>query len=69
MISFTFCNVAVALEKHTYLLFVFTDRPYLFIYESQKETEELGAINLSSVRVDYMKEREDMLKVSFIIGK
>ncbi|RIB12718.1 hypothetical protein C2G38_2199913 [Gigaspora rosea] len=28
-------------------------RPYLFIYESPQETEEQGAINLASVRVDY----------------
>ncbi|CAG8567917.1 4861_t:CDS:2, partial [Paraglomus occultum] len=43
-------------------------RPYLFIYESKTETEELGAINLSSVRVDYMKEREDMLKRQYVFS-
>ncbi|CAG8781404.1 9689_t:CDS:2, partial [Acaulospora morrowiae] len=37
-------------------------RPYLFIYESQKETEEQGVINLASVRVDYKKDLEDMLQ-------
>ncbi|PKC00927.1 kinesin-domain-containing protein [Rhizophagus irregularis] len=37
-------------------------RPYLFIYESQKETVEQGVINLSSVRVDYQKCTEEMLQ-------
>ncbi|CAG8518363.1 22733_t:CDS:10 [Dentiscutata erythropus] len=37
-------------------------RPYLFIYESQKETEEQGVINLASVRVDYKRDLEDMLQ-------
>ncbi|CAG8501729.1 21252_t:CDS:10 [Gigaspora margarita] len=37
-------------------------RPYLFIYESPKETEEQGAINLASVRVDYKRDLEDMLQ-------
>ncbi|CAJ0925163.1 20569_t:CDS:2 [Entrophospora sp. SA101] len=37
-------------------------RPYLFIYESQKETEEQGVINLASVRVDYKKDLENMLQ-------
>ncbi|CAH1762191.1 4166_t:CDS:10 [Entrophospora sp. SA101] len=37
-------------------------RPYLFIYESQKETEEQGVINLGSVRVDYKKDLENMLE-------
>ncbi|CAG8485825.1 15941_t:CDS:10, partial [Acaulospora colombiana] len=37
-------------------------RPYLFIYESQKETEEQGVINIASVRVDYKKDLEDMLQ-------
>ncbi|RHZ59964.1 hypothetical protein Glove_360g45 [Diversispora epigaea] len=38
-------------------------RPYLFIYESQKETEEQGVINLASVRVDYNNDSlEDMLQ-------
>ncbi|RIB18780.1 kinesin protein, partial [Gigaspora rosea] len=37
-------------------------RPYLFIYESPKETKEQGAINLASVRVDYKRDLEDMLQ-------
>jgi kinesin family protein 1 len=37
-------------------------RPYLFIYESQKETVEHGVINLASVRVDYQKCTEEMLQ-------
>ncbi|CAG8621146.1 10309_t:CDS:2, partial [Racocetra persica] len=37
-------------------------RPYLFIYESPKETEEQGVINLASVRVDYKRDLEDMLQ-------
>ncbi|RIB09980.1 hypothetical protein C2G38_2266193 [Gigaspora rosea] len=37
-------------------------RPFLFIYESPKETEEQGAINLASVRVDYNRDLEDILQ-------
>ncbi|KAG9294943.1 hypothetical protein G9A89_017737 [Geosiphon pyriformis] len=43
-------------------------RPYLFIYESQKETEEQGVINLDSVRVDYKKDLELMLERQFVFA-
>ena len=45
----------------------FIYRPYLFIYESQKETEEQGVINLASVRVDYQKYTEELLQVLYYI--
>lgn len=40
----------------------FLYRPYMFIYGNQSETDEQGVINLASVRVDYKKHLEDMLK-------
>lgn len=35
----------------------------MIIYEDQSETDELGAMNLTSVRVDYKKDLEFMLEV------
>ncbi|CAG8552603.1 7639_t:CDS:10 [Ambispora leptoticha] len=43
-------------------------RPYLFIYESQKETEEQGVVNLTSVRVDYKKDVELILERKFVFS-
>ncbi|KAG0184537.1 kinesin-like protein Klp8 [Apophysomyces sp. BC1034] len=37
-------------------------RPFIIIYEDQSETNELGVMNLMSVRVDYKKDLEFMLK-------
>lgn len=39
-------------------------RPYLHLYESSSETEEVGVINLSTVRVEQSPEIEQMLEVS-----
>ncbi|GBC06139.1 hypothetical protein RclHR1_06640017 [Rhizophagus clarus] len=55
---FTPENAGESWVKRWYVL----RRPYLFIYESQKETLEQGVINLSSVRVDYQKCTEEMLQ-------
>ncbi|RIB22662.1 kinesin protein [Gigaspora rosea] len=48
-------------DDHWVMKWYVLRRPYLFIYESLKETEEQGAINLASVRVDYKRDLEDML--------
>ncbi|KAL7333117.1 hypothetical protein PS15p_202062 [Mucor circinelloides] len=37
-------------------------RPYIYIYSSQSETEELGIINVSNVRIDYNRALEQMIK-------
>lgn len=39
-------------------------RPYMYIYASNSETEELGVVNLENVRVDYKRDLGEMLKVS-----
>ncbi|KAG0309632.1 kinesin-like protein Klp8 [Dissophora globulifera] len=36
-------------------------RPYMYIYATAAETDELGIINLTHVRVDYQKDLENML--------
>lgn len=43
-------------------------RPYLFVYDSNRETEELGAINLSAVRLDYQTDLERMLDRRFVFA-
>lgn len=42
-------------------------RPYIYIYSSQSETEELGIINVSNVRIDYNRALEQMIKVGYIL--
>ncbi|KAG0347829.1 kinesin-like protein Klp8 [Podila humilis] len=37
-------------------------RPYMYIYSSSSETDELGVVNLTHVRVDYQRDLEEMLK-------
>ncbi len=39
-------------------------RPYMYIYASNSETEELGAVNLENVRVYYKRDLCEMLEVS-----
>lgn len=38
-------------------------RPYIYIYTNDKETEEQGIINVSTVRIDYNPALESMIKV------
>ena len=38
-------------------------RPYIYVYTNRSETDELGVINVSSVRVDYNRELEKMINV------
>ncbi|KAF9924027.1 kinesin-like protein Klp8 [Linnemannia zychae] len=38
-------------------------RPYMYIYASNSEMEELGVINLSQIRVDYKQDLEEMLNM------
>jgi hypothetical protein len=40
-------------------------RPYIYIYSSTSETEELGIINVSTVRIDYNRALEQMIQVRF----
>jgi hypothetical protein len=51
-----------------FFFFVFNNkqiyyRPFIIIYEDQSETEEIGVLNLTSVKVDYTEDLEDMLQV------
>jgi hypothetical protein len=39
------------------------NRPFIIIYEDQTELEEIGVFNLSSARVDYKSDLEEMLQV------
>lgn len=39
-------------------------RPYMYVYSNRSEADELGVINISSVRVDYNRALEKMINVS-----
>jgi kinesin family protein 1 len=43
-------------------------RPYMYMYNSKNETEELGIINLSMVRVSHSEELDRMLNVSTLLS-
>lgn len=45
------------------LLRSISKRPFIIIYEDQTETEEIGVYNLTSARVDYKTDLEEMLQV------
>lgn len=38
-------------------------RPYIYVYSNKAETDEIGVINISSVRVDYNQALERMIQV------
>ncbi|KAG0367961.1 kinesin-like protein Klp8 [Gamsiella multidivaricata] len=43
-------------------------RPYMYIYTNSTETDELGVVNLTHVRVDYQKDLENMLKRQYVFA-
>ncbi|KAG0055319.1 kinesin-like protein Klp8 [Gryganskiella cystojenkinii] len=43
-------------------------RPYMYIYASNSEMEELAAVNLTHVRVDYKRDLEQMLELEFVFA-
>ncbi|KAI9317238.1 hypothetical protein BX666DRAFT_1857633 [Dichotomocladium elegans] len=43
-------------------------RPYIYIYANNTETEELGLINVSSVRIDYNRALEQMIERSNVFA-
>ncbi|KAG0034114.1 kinesin-like protein Klp8 [Podila clonocystis] len=43
-------------------------RPYMYIYASNAETEELCVVNLTQVRVDYKQHLEEMLNRQFVFA-
>ncbi|KAI7873610.1 uncharacterized protein EV154DRAFT_527837 [Mucor mucedo] len=51
-------NVDDTWLKHWFVL----RRPFIIIYEDQNEIEELGVFNLTSARVDYKTDLEEMLQ-------
>lgn len=42
-------------------------RPYMYIYATNSEMEELAVVNLTNVRVDYKQHLEEMLNVRVIL--
>src|ERR1700759_5057147 len=44
-------------------------RPYMYIYCNNSETDELGVVNLTHVRVDYKRDLEEMLNVSVTFSR
>lgn len=49
--------------------FVVVRRPYVFIYNSDKDPVERGVLNLSTAQVEYSEDQQAMLKVeSHVIG-
>uniref|UniRef100_A0A3P9PPQ6 Kinesin family member 1B n=1 Tax=Poecilia reticulata TaxID=8081 RepID=A0A3P9PPQ6_POERE len=45
--------------------FVVVRRPYVFIYNSDKDPVERGVLNLSTAQVEYSEDQQAMLKVAF----
>lgn len=45
--------------------FVVVRRPYVFIYNSDKDPVERGVLNLSTAQVEYSEDQQAMLKVQF----
>ncbi|KAJ9051975.1 hypothetical protein DSO57_1038802 [Entomophthora muscae] len=43
-------------------------RPYMFMYTDNYETEELNAFDLTTVRVDYNKDMENLLQRNFVFA-
>ncbi|GJJ78576.1 kinesin family member 1 [Entomortierella parvispora] len=43
-------------------------RPYMYIYTNHSETDELGIVNLTQVRVDYKSDLEQMLNRRFVFA-
>lgn len=46
--------------------FVVVRRPYVFIYNSDKDPVERGVLNLSTAQVEYSEDQQAMLKVRVI---
>lgn len=49
--------------------FVIVRRPYVFIYNSDKDPVERGIINLSTAQVEYSEDQQAMVKVSLSAWK
>ncbi|KAG0294799.1 kinesin-like protein Klp8 [Dissophora globulifera] len=43
-------------------------RPYMYIYTNNSETEELGVVNLTHVRVDYKRDFEEIMNRQFVFA-
>lgn len=44
--------------------FVVVRRPYVFIYNNDKDPVERGVLNLSTAQVEYSEDQQSMLKVN-----
>lgn len=44
--------------------FVVVRRPYVFIYNNDKDPVERGILNLSTARVEYSEDQQTMLRVN-----
>lgn len=75
-VFFCFCFSSSVVSKKGYLHFkeplssswakhfVVVRRPYVFIYNSDKDPVERGIINLSTAQVEYSEDQQAMVKVS-----
>ncbi|KAI8341618.1 hypothetical protein EDC96DRAFT_522632 [Choanephora cucurbitarum] len=57
-------NVDGSWLKHWFVL----RRPFIIFYQDQTEIEELGVLNLTSARVDYKTDLEEMLQKKYIFA-
>lgn len=46
--------------------YVVVRRPYVYIYNSERDTVERAILNLSSAQVEYSEDQQAMLKVKII---
>lgn len=44
-------------------------RPYVYIYNNEKDPVERGLINLTTAQIEYSEDQQAMLKVIFIYSK
>lgn len=58
-----FFNAFLFFLFFAYSLYLCNNRPYIYIYAHQNEQDEVGVINISSVRVDNNKALEKLLQV------
>lgn len=60
------------LEPHTngwVKRYVVVRRPYVYIYNSDRDTVERAILNLSSAQVEYSEDQQAMLKVGHCLHK
>lgn len=74
VILFLFCSPIVSKKGYIHFLephnngwvkrYVVVRRPYVYIYNTERDTVERAILNLSSAQVEYSEDQQAMLKVS-----